>query len=89
MLAIVTPAYLGYGCIGGKEGWCDAMDAQSAQRMKNFGTFLGNRYKAQGNIVWIAGDLYDWTAVDATHAASPLKGLNPPLGTFFVEGNHE
>jgi predicted MPP superfamily phosphohydrolase len=27
--------------------------------------------------------------VDATHAASPLKGLNPPLGTFFVEGNHE
>jgi hypothetical protein len=41
------------------------------------------------DIVWIAGDLYDGTAVDARHAASPLKGLNPPLGTFFVEGNHE
>jgi uncharacterized protein len=46
-----------------------------------------NRLKP--DIVWIAGDLYDGTAVDATHAASPLKGLNPPLGTFFVEGNHE
>src|SRR3984957_1794499 len=46
-----------------------------------------NRLKP--DIVWIAGDLYDGTAVDATHAASPLKGLNPPLGTFFGEGNHE
>jgi uncharacterized protein len=45
--------------------------------------------RLEPDIVWIAGDLYDGTAVDATHAASPLKGLNPPLGTFFVEGNHE
>ena len=72
MLAIVTPAYLGYGCIGGKEGWCDAMDAQSAQRMKNFGTFLGNRYKAQGNIVWIAGgdaNPMDFPGMDAKEDA--------------------
>jgi uncharacterized protein len=45
--------------------------------------------KLKPDIVWIAGDLYDGTAVDAKRAASPLKGLNPPLGTFFVEGNHE
>lgn len=55
MLAIVTPAYLGFGCIDGTEGWCGVMHAQSAQRMRDFGTFLGNRYKVQGNIVWIAG----------------------------------
>jgi predicted MPP superfamily phosphohydrolase len=41
------------------------------------------------DIVWIAGDLYDGTAVDARRAASPLKTLRAPLGTFFVEGNHE
>jgi uncharacterized protein len=46
-----------------------------------------NRLKP--DIVWIAGDLYDGTAVDAKPAASPLKDLQPPLGTFFVEGNHE
>jgi uncharacterized protein len=40
-------------------------------------------------IVWISGDLYDGTAVDAEHAAAPLKGLDAPLGTYFVEGNHE
>ncbi len=45
--------------------------------------------KLKPDIVWIAGDLYDGTAVDAKRAASPLKELRPPLGTFFVEGNHE
>jgi hypothetical protein len=55
MLAMVTPAYLGYSCTDGTQGWCGVMDAQSTQRMRSFGTFLGNRYKTQGNIVWIAG----------------------------------
>ncbi len=50
-------------------------------------TAIINRLKP--DIVWIAGDLYDGTAVDAKRAASPLKELQPPLGTFFVEGNHE
>ncbi len=40
-------------------------------------------------IVWIAGDLYDGTAVDAERAAAPLRELKAPLGAFFVEGNHE
>jgi len=40
-------------------------------------------------IVWISGDLYDGTAVDADFVAAPLQGLNAPLGTYFVEGNHE
>jgi predicted MPP superfamily phosphohydrolase len=40
-------------------------------------------------IVWISGDLYDGTAVDAEYVAAPLQQLNAPLGTFFVEGNHE
>ena len=41
------------------------------------------------DIVLIAGDLYDGTAVNAARAAAPLKELKPPLGVFFVEGNHE
>jgi uncharacterized protein len=46
-----------------------------------------NRLKP--DVVWIAGDLYDGTAVDAEQAAAPLRELKPPLGAFFVEGNHE
>jgi hypothetical protein len=68
MLAIVTPAYLGYSCYYGDQGWCGVMEAQSTQRMSAFGTFLGNRYKAQGNIVWIAGgdaNPMDYPGMDA------------------------
>jgi uncharacterized protein len=46
-----------------------------------------NRLKP--DIVWIAGDVYDGTAVNAERAAAPLRELTPPHGVFFVEGNHE
>jgi predicted MPP superfamily phosphohydrolase len=45
--------------------------------------------RLQPDMVLIAGDLYDGTAVNAERAAAPLKDLRPPLGVFFVEGNHE
>jgi uncharacterized protein len=45
--------------------------------------------KSKPDVVLIAGDLYDGTAVNAERAAAPLQELRPPLGVFFVEGNHE
>jgi len=39
--------------------------------------------------VFIAGDLYDGTAIDARRAAAPLSQLTPPHGVYFVAGNHE
>ncbi len=41
------------------------------------------------DVVVIAGDLFDGTAIDADEATAPLRDLNPPFGTFFSEGNHE
>jgi predicted MPP superfamily phosphohydrolase len=41
------------------------------------------------DVVFIAGDLYDGTPADLARLAEPLRLLKPPLGTFFVEGNHE
>jgi predicted MPP superfamily phosphohydrolase len=41
------------------------------------------------DIVFVAGDLYDGTEIDAVRAAEPLRGLQAPFGTFFVAGNHE
>jgi uncharacterized protein len=41
------------------------------------------------DIVFIAGDLYDGTPADLVRLAEPLRTLTPPLGAFFVEGNHE
>jgi uncharacterized protein len=39
--------------------------------------------------VFLAGDLYDGTAIDAGKAAEPLRALRAPQGTYFVAGNHE
>jgi uncharacterized protein len=39
--------------------------------------------------IFIAGDLYDGTAIDAKRAAQPLSDLKAPQGVYFVAGNHE
>src|SRR5271155_398872 len=39
--------------------------------------------------IFIAGDLYDGTAIDAGRAAEPLSKLTAPHGVYFVAGNHE
>jgi uncharacterized protein len=39
--------------------------------------------------IFIAGDLYDGTAIDIRRAAEPLSELVAPHGVYFVAGNHE
>jgi len=41
------------------------------------------------DIVFIAGDLYDGTIVDAKAVAQPWSALSVPLGALYVTGNHE
>jgi predicted MPP superfamily phosphohydrolase len=41
------------------------------------------------DIVFITGDLYDGTAINAAVAVSPWKEIAPALGAYFVTGNHE
>lgn len=45
--------------------------------------------KEQPDAIFIAGDLYDGTAIDARRAAEPLSDLVAPHGVYFVAGNHE
>jgi predicted MPP superfamily phosphohydrolase len=45
--------------------------------------------KEEPDAIFIAGDLYDGTAIDARRAAEPLKDLVAPHGVYFVAGNHE
>ena len=41
------------------------------------------------DVVFIAGDLYDGTAIDIERAAEPLRKLTAPRGVYFAAGNHE
>ena len=45
--------------------------------------------REEPDAVFIAGDLYDGTAIDAAQAAEPLNKLTAPHGVYFVAGNHE
>jgi len=45
--------------------------------------------REEPDAVFIAGDLYDGTAIDAARAAEPLSKLRAPQGVYFVAGNHE
>jgi hypothetical protein len=41
------------------------------------------------DIVFITGDLYDGTKVDAAGLAGPWRDCLAPWGTYFITGNHE
>jgi predicted MPP superfamily phosphohydrolase len=41
------------------------------------------------DLIFIAGDLFDGTAIDAQKATEPLSQLSAPHGVYFVAGNHE
>ena len=45
--------------------------------------------REEPDAIFIAGDLYDGTAIDAARAAEPLNKLTAPHGVYFVAGNHE
>src|SRR6266480_2260049 len=45
--------------------------------------------REEPDAIFIAGDLYDGTAIDAGRAAEPLNKLTAPGGVDFVAGNHE
>lgn len=50
---------------------------------------VGKILREQPHAIFIAGDLYDGTAIDARRAAEPLSKLAAPHGVYFVAGNHE
>jgi predicted MPP superfamily phosphohydrolase len=45
--------------------------------------------REEPDAIFVAGDLYDGTAIDAGRAAEPLSDLVAPHGVYFVAGNHE
>ena len=41
------------------------------------------------DIVFIPGDFFDGAKTDPDMLAAPFRELSPPLGTYFVSGNHD
>ena len=49
---LASPALVGYGCCG---GYCESYRKSSADVLRAYGEFLGNRYKGFPNIIWLIG----------------------------------
>ena len=45
--------------------------------------------RLQPDVLFIAGDLFDGTAVDLAPLAKPWAEFSAPLGSYFITGNHE
>ena len=52
-LVLLFPAYLGYE--GGKEGFYGEMEDQGPKAMREYGAWIGRRFRDQPNIVWVNG----------------------------------
>ena len=71
ILVLLYPAYIGYLC--GDQGWCAHMQSQTNAVMTNYGQWLGNRYKNQGNIIWVHGG--DANANDYANAYNRVAAI--------------
>lgn len=50
---------------------------------------VGMLRQLKADVVFISGDLFDGTKVDARRLVAPWKQLRPRFGSYFVTGNHE
>jgi len=50
---LFVPLYPGYKC--GDEGWCAEIKQNSPLTMRDYGRYLGNRYKGFPNVLWVVG----------------------------------
>lgn len=64
LVVLLAPLYLGHGC--GSEGWCAEVKASSLADMRNYGRYVGKRYKNYPNIIWLIGGDTDPVANDLT-----------------------
>ena len=56
-LVLLTPAYAGWE--GGSQGWYRAMVANGPDRLRQYGAYLGRRYRDFTNILWVQAGDYD------------------------------
>jgi hypothetical protein len=61
---LLAPTYVGYNC--GDEGWYAEIQNSTLTTMRNWGRYVGNRYKDRPNIIWMIGGDADPNACNLT-----------------------
>lgn len=55
-LVLLVPAYIGYE--KGEEGWASEMIANEPRKCRVYGRYIGQRYRAFPNVIWVNGGDY-------------------------------
>jgi hypothetical protein len=71
LFVALTPSYTGYG--GGSEGWYQEMVANGPSKLRQYGRFLGKRYRDFTNILWVQGG--DYNPPDRTLVRAIAEGI--------------
>jgi len=81
-LVMLTPSYMGFG--GGSEGWYAEMVANGEAKLRAYGQYVANRFKAHDNVLWVQGG--DYNPPEKTLLRAIANGLRDvdtaPLHTF-------
>jgi hypothetical protein len=72
IVVFLAPLYLGYNC--GSQGWCAEVQAATTSQMRDWGQYVGNRYKNFDNIVWVIGGDMDPISVQ-TKVQAMVDGI--------------
>jgi hypothetical protein len=75
-LVLLTPSYAGWE--GGSQGWYRAMVANGPDRLRQYGSYLGRRYRDFTNILWVEAGDYDPPNKDLVRAiAAGIREFDP------------
>jgi len=76
ILVLLTASYLGWK--GGNQGWYQAMVANGPDRLRQYGEYLGRRYRDFPNIMWVHGGDYNAPRKDLVRAiAEGITKVDP------------
>ncbi len=71
VMIMLAPAYLGFR--GEDEGWFQEMTANGPAKMRDYGRYIGNRYKNFPNILWVEGG--DFNPSDHSVVEAVAQGI--------------
>ncbi len=78
IVLFLNPAYAGYAGTSdtiNTDGWTAEIVNNGPTKCRNYGRYLGNRYKNFNNIVWVAGGDRTLSATATTSALEILRGI--------------
>lgn len=75
-LVLLAPSYTGFA--GGPDGWYQEMKTNGPLRLREYGRYLGRRYRGFTNILWVEGGDYNPPDRDLVRAiAEGIREFNP------------